>query len=260
MFFETKAYLKHILKAKGPHGVHSPLVFDLITKVLVQRKSFYIFDTIEMERAAFLNSCDVLDVNDHGAGSRKMKGHQRGVAEIARYSLQSAHHAQALFKLLHHFHPENILELGTSLGITTSYFASVSSNSKVWTIEGSDQIGHVAEQLFQRLQLWNVRLQIGTFDSKLPGVLNEMGRVDCAFIDGHHEYQPTMRYYHQIRKHSHENTLIILDDIHWSASMEKAWNEIIHDVDVTLSLDFYHFGVLLFAKDRVKEHFRLKLP
>jgi hypothetical protein len=91
-------------------------------------------------------------------------------------------------------------------------------------------------------------------------VLQEMGKVDVAVMDGNHRYDPTIRYFNEISPFLHDDSVVILDDIHWSAEMEKAWNEISSIPKVTLSLDFFHFGVLFFRKGRVVEHFRLKLP
>lgn len=240
--------------------MHSPLVFDLITKVLIPAKSFYVFDVIENERTKLLLDQRTILVQDFGAGSRKMKAAERRISDIAKYSLQPPKHAQSIFKLLQYFKPQNILELGTSLGVTTSYMASVSANCRIWTIEGADEVADVAQSLFQRLKLTNVRLEKGAFDAKLPVVISDMTKIDCALIDGHHAFEPTMRYYREIRKITTEESIVILDDIHWSEEMERAWMEITKDPDVTLSLDFFHFGVVFFNRNRVKEHFRLKLP
>lgn len=260
MLFEARAYLRHLISAKGPHGVHSPMVFDLITKILIQDKSFYVFEAIERVREDLLRDERMIHVQDFGAGSRKMKGDQRSVAHIAKFALQPASHAQALFRLIDYVRPENILELGTSLGITSAYLASVAAKTKVWTLEGAPEIARIAKEVFDVLNLGNVKVIQGNFDDQLNMVLQEMGNVDVAVMDGNHRYDPTIRYFNEISPFLHDDSVVILDDIHWSAEMERAWNEISRNPKVTLSLDFFHFGVLFFRKGRVIEHFRLKLP
>ncbi len=259
-WFETKAFLKHWLKAKGPHGVHSPLVYELITKVLPKRNRIFDFDIIEAERRKLLKDNSIVQVDDFGAGSRVNSSSYRKVSSIAKSALQSAKCAQAFSKIILHFQTKNILELGTSLGTTTSYFASTNSNSKIWTIEGAASIYLRATEVFSNLELKNIKAFQGTFGDILPLVLEDMKVVDFALIDGHHAYVPTMKYFNMISDRIHENSIVVLDDIHWSAEMEKAWSDISARSDVTASLDFFHFGILFFHSTREKEHFVLKLP
>lgn len=260
MLFEAKAYLHHIVHAKGPHGVHSPYVFHLITKVLTQDKGFYVFDEIEKERKLLLHNETTIVVEDFGAGSRVMKNEERRICDIAQHALQSARHAQAIFRLVEHHKPNLILELGTCFGITTSYLAATSIEACVHSIEGATTICDIAANVFQHLGIKNINLHLGKFNETLPEVLNTMQRVDFVLMDGHHAYEPTLDYFNMMLPYMHEDSIVVLDDIHWSADMEKAWIELSRRPEITLSLDFFHFGVLYFKKNRVTEHFRLKLP
>lgn len=259
-WFEIKAYFQHCFVARGSHGVHSPLVFDLITNVLSRRNRFFDFSIVEAERKKLLSDHSILHIDDFGVGSRLNLSSKRKVSQIAATALQSKVCAQAFAKIVHHFRPVKVLELGTSLGITASYLGLANSDSKVWTIEGATQISDRAGKVFSALGLDRVHRVCGRFDDVLPDVLDEMNSVDFALIDGHHAYQPTMQYFNQIAARCHENTIVILDDIHWSHGMEKAWIEIAQRSDVTASLDFFHFGVVFFHSTREKEHFILRLP
>jgi predicted O-methyltransferase YrrM len=259
-FFELQSYLRHLISARGPHGIHSPFVFELITRVLEPTRKFYDFDRIEHVRNGLLRNKSAVFIEDLGAGSRIMTDSRRTIASIATHSLQSVRCAQHLFRMVHHFSPHKILELGTSLGITTSYLALASKTSEVFTIEGSNEIAALASEVFQALGISNVRLTIGSFENRLQTVLEEMGRVDLALVDGNHRYDPTMDYCNQIMEHIHEDSMVVLDDIHWSPAMARAWDELLKDERVMLSLDFFHFGILFFKNNREKEHFTLRLP
>lgn len=246
-FFEAKSFLNHLLYAAGPHGVHSPFVFDLITKILPARSIDEISKSIEEQRLKLLRDQSVVNVEDFGAGSRSMNSSQRKISQIARNTLQSPKCARVLFNLCNRFQPQNILELGTSLGITTSYLAQSNSSATVWTLEGATTISQRASQVFDALRLNNVKVVSGDFEKTLPGVLRDMKKVDFALVDGHHQYGPTLHYVEQIIEICHEHSIIILDDIHWSPGMKAAWDDIRAKKEISLSLDFFHFGFLFFC-------------
>src|SRR4051812_8441582 len=101
--------------------MHSPFVFDFILHVLNNKKKLYPPKQIENLRQQLLKDNRLLTIRDLGAGSAKTSSPQRSVRSIARSALKSKKLAQVLFRLVHHYRAKQIVELGTSLGITTSY-------------------------------------------------------------------------------------------------------------------------------------------
>jgi predicted O-methyltransferase YrrM len=258
--FEAVAYMRHWFKAKGPHGVHSPFVFELITQILVRNGDFYFFKKASEHRNELIRNKTEIEVLDLGAGSKMHKSHKRKVSDIARHALQPALSAEALFRLVAHFKPENILEMGTSLGLTTAYLASANVKSKVISLEGAPEICKIAKQNWEKWNVANVQMIEGDFADTLESALTQMKIVDFALVDGNHRFQPTIDYVERIEQSCHEWSVIVLDDIHWSEEMEAAWDFLRKRPSVSLSLDFFHFGILFYRKGRVKEHFRLRLP
>ena len=255
---EAKAWIRHIADAKGPHGVHSPFVYDLITNVLRSKKRNALYAAIEAERNRLKYCNDELEVIDYGVGSRLHAGSRRTVRSIARAALQPASHAHALTLIASP--SRNVLELGTSLGITTAHLAAALPHSAVYTIEGSDAIAEQARQVWHKLNLTTIESIVGDFDSVLNQVLNRMKTVDCLIIDGNHSGDACLRYLEMAIPFSNENTVVIIDDIYWSPSMTEAWMRLVDDDRFSLSLDFFDFGLLYFKRGRVKEHFVLKRP
>lgn len=254
-------FAKYYLTAdngKG-HGIHSPFTFDFVTNVLNDNRKFYAYEAIENLRLLLLQNDEILLIEDFGAGSRTGLTKQRKVREIAASSLKPKKFAQLMFRMVDYYQPTNILELGTSLGITTSYLASAKINSQVTTMEGSTAVAKVAKKNFTYLNLKNIGIVEGNFDLTLPSTLQKIETIDFAFIDGNHRYQPTINYFHQLLPHIQDHSILIFDDVHWSKEMEQAWTEIKNHPSVKLSIDLFFIGILFFKKEfKVKQDFVIR--
>jgi predicted O-methyltransferase YrrM len=257
----AKKYLRYYLTAsngKG-HGVHSPFVFEFISKVLNDKKEYECYTPIEKQRQQLLNNMEVIEVEDFGAGSAVMKSNTRVIKNIAASSLKPRKFAQLLFRIVQYYQPATILELGTSLGITSSYLAKGNEQGKVFTCEGSSSIAAIAQKNFDQLQIKNIRLTRGDFAKTLQPLLNEMGKLDLAFIDGNHRKEPTLDYFTKLLHHSTPSTILIFDDIHWSEEMEAAWHQIQQHPSVTLTIDLFFIGLVFINPDfKIKQHFAIR--
>lgn len=254
-------YLQYWLKAdngKG-HGVHSPFVFDFITQVLRPQGHYYCYDDIEALRAELCSNSRVLTVEDLGAGSRSGHSRQRPVKTIARAALKPPRFSQLLFRMANYYGAQQILELGTSLGITTSYLANACHGGRVVTMEGVPAIAAVARENFERQGLKNISVVEGNFDDTLPALLGPKPIFDLAYIDGNHRYEPTVRYFDWLLPALHSQSILVFDDIHWSREMESAWEKIGAHPSVTLTIDLFFIGIVfLLPEIKVKQHFSIR--
>lgn len=244
-------YLRYLFTAangKG-HGVHSPFVFEFITRVLNDNRRFYAFDAIEKIRTQLLSNHALIEIQDFGAGSRVAKTNTRKISDVAKGSLKPAKYSQLLFRMIDYYGPKQIIELGTSLGITTAYLASANPAAKVTTFEGSSAIAQIAGHNHGLLGLSNISLIEGNFDEQLPLWLAQNKSVDFAFIDGNHAFKPTMAYFESLLEVVQDHTILVFDDIHWSEEMEEAWAQISAHPRVTLSIDLFFIGVVFFRKE-----------
>lgn len=257
----AKKYFHYYLTAsngKG-HGVHSPFVFDFIKNVLNDHKKYSGYYSIEKLRKELLEDKTIIEVEDFGAGSLAVPNGQKKVSNITKSFLKPKKFAQLLFRIVKYYKPKTIIELGTSLGITSAYLASANKASEVFTLEGSENTAAIAQENFNKLGLQNVKLIHGNFDSMLPELLSLFQKVDLAFVDGNHRKVPTLHYFQQFLQKSTDTSLLIFDDIHWSAEMEEAWKEIQHHPSVTLTIDLFFIGLVFFKKDfKAKQHFVIR--
>lgn len=254
-------YLKYWFTAsngKG-HGVHSPFVFDFIQHVLNDKREFDCFNYIESVRKELWKNETEINVPDFGAGSRMQLNNKRKISAIARSSLKPKKFSQLIFRIAHYYKPQTILELGTSLGITTSYLGFANPAAKIITMEGAPEVASVAQKNFKALHLSNIEVIEGNFDETLSSVIAQLPIVNFAFIDGNHRKEPTLNYFQELLKVSNASTILIFDDIHWSGDMEAAWDEIKQHPSVTLTIDLFFIGVVfLRAEQKIKEDFSIR--
>ena len=253
---KLRHYLKHFMRhywvSNFVDVLHSPFVFGL-QRQCVEKLPAQAFEEIEALRKQLLQDQTVIYYEDFGASnkSRSVK-----VAELAKKHLKPARIAQILSRLVSYTQSQHILELGTSLGITTAYLAKgAKANAQIHTIEASKEVLNIT---FQN-KLPQVQYHLGTFDEVLPNLLPQIGSLDYLFIDGNHSYEATLRYFEMAKPFIHNNTVIVFDDIYWSKGMTQAWEEIKQDPMVKVSVDLFFVGLVFFRKEQVKEHFRLRV-
>lgn len=252
------AYLKYLLKAKTKYAVHSPFVFEFTSKVLTGKSHFGKTEIIESIRKELLSDKRKIGYTDFGAGKTRGKTITLTVSEIARNSAKEKKHARLLFNIVNHYQSKNIIELGTSLGISTMYMAKANALAKVFTIEGCHGIAEKAKENIAKAEIKNIKQFTGNFDDLLTKVLDESNNPDLFFFDGNHSKQATLRYFEQCLPYAENTTIFIFDDIHWSQGMSDAWNNICTHPAVTVSIDLFQLGIVFFRKELTKQHFILK--
>jgi predicted O-methyltransferase YrrM len=239
--------------------MHSPFVFDFILNVLNNKSNYKAPSEIEQLRKQLFSDKRIIKIEDFGAGSRTNSSNQRSVTQIAKSALKSKRLAKLLFRLAKHYQPQSVVELGTSLGITTAYISKANPLASITSIEGSEQIAAIAKENFQKLNCANIQLLTGNFDHVLPSFISQLPSVDLAYIDGNHRYQPTINYFHQFLAKSNSQTILVFDDIHWSLEMEQAWEEIKLHPSVQYTIDIFFLGFVFFREEfKVKQHFTIR--
>lgn len=253
-------YLKYRLTAKTRYGVHSPFVFKLIEDVIREEKQFYVFKKIERQRSILGSNKTHIQQNDFGAGSRKSKSNAKTINQIVKQALISSQDGELLFKLIDFYKCAYRIELGTSLGISTSYIASAKQNGRVVTFEGDSELVKHAKKVWSNIGLDYIDVELGNIDETLPLFLEkEQPKIDFVFIDANHTYEATIQYFEFISPYLHDASIIVMDDIHWSSGMELAWEQITAKPEVSVSIDMFTKGVLFFSPKLKKEHFILRV-
>ncbi|MCH5720681.1 O-methyltransferase [Niabella hibiscisoli] len=240
--------------------MHSPFVYEFITKVMNDFTKYEDYEKVEQLRKQLLGDSAELLIEDMGAGSATTSSNKRTIASIAKNAAKPKKFGQLLYRMAKFYQPQTIVELGTSLGITSSYLALGNPSAKVITMEGASSVADKARENFQQLNIRNVEIVRGNFDSTLADVLMANPLIDLAFIDGNHRQEPTERYFQQLLPHIHNDSLLIFDDIHWSKEMEAAWKNIVQHEAVTCDIDLFYIGIISFRKEfKEKQSFSVRV-
>ncbi len=257
MWHQIKSYLIFLLKSKNQHGVHSPFAYDLITKCFYDSKKYSEYKILKAYRDKVVQSNEIINITDYGAGSRVFKSNERKVSAIAKNAGTTLKKQQLLFRLAGYFKPKQILELGTSLGLGTMPLAIANSASKITTIEGCPNTSKRTQGFLDELNLNNIHLINETFEDFFKASSSE--KYDFIFIDGDHSKEHTIQYFEFLLDKINNHSVLIFDDIHWNSKMTEAWQQIIMHPKVTVSIDTYFWGFVFFRKEQEKEHFTIRV-
>lgn len=230
-----------------------------------------------------MKNTETIKTTDFGAGSRVFSSDDRKISAIAWNAGITPKRGRLLNRLVSYFNVRNVLELGTSLGISTAAVAA-GNKTQITTIEGCPATAEVAEKHLQEFGLNNIELKVGEFNkvlreqysvksknesiskSQIPNSNSQKTTnqpqpqpFDLIFFDGNHQKGATLDYFETLLPLVHNDSLMIFDDIHWSKDMEEAWEEIKLHPAVTVTIDTYYWGLVFFRREQAKEHFVIRV-
>lgn len=255
--FQIFQYIKFLLNSTNQHGVHSPFVFDLVTKCFYDKTKYPAYTKLSFYRNNLLRNNTSIQITDFGTGSRVFKSDSRAINAITKTSGTTLKRAKLLFRITNYFKPKHTLELGTSLGIATQALALGHLQNNVTSIEGCPNISEVAKQQLEEFNIKNATLKTGEFETIIPEL--DFTNYDLIFFDGNHNKLATLNYFNSLVDKAHNDSIFIFDDIHWSKDMLDAWKTIKQHPKVTVTINTFFWGFVFFRKEQVKENFNIRL-
>ena len=258
MLHIIKSYLKFLYNSKNEHGVHSPFVFDLITKCFYDKTDFSEYSILKSYRKLLLANKNFIEVTDFGAGSKVFKSNTRQISKIAKTAGISSKRAELLFRITNYFQPDNILEIGTSLGLATSALSLGNKNAYITTLDGCPTTLAIAKKQFEKFNFKNINPIETEFQSYLKNFQHPASNFQLIYFDGNHSKQATLAYFELLLPTVTKESVWIFDDIQWSPEMVEAWEMIKIHPKVTVTVDTFQWGLVFFRQEQPKEHFVIR--
>ncbi len=257
MIYQVKSYLKFLLQSTNQHGVHSPFVFDLVTKCFYDRSYYPAYEDIMGFRAKLLRTDKFIDIEDLGPGSKKTKQKQRHVSEIAKTSGTPIKRAKVLYRLSKYFQPNTVLELGTSLGTATHAIAKGNPEAQITTIEGCPNLHSFSKYFLEKHASNTINFINADFSDAISALTPTT--YDLVFFDGNHQKEATLSYFESLLPMATNESVFIFDDIYWSKGMTEAWELIKQHPKTRVTIDTFYWGFVFFRQEQAKEHFKIRL-
>ncbi len=259
MLFQVKSYLKFLWQSKNEHAVHSPFVFNLLTKCFYDCKTKLEYDVLKKYRKSLLENKNTIEVTDFGAGSKVFKSNKRKISKIATTAGIATKRAELLYRIVNYFQPSSILEIGTSVGLATAALSLGNKKAQITTLEGCKNTLSVAQNQLQKFKCTNIEFLNSEFSHYLKNSALKSKTFDLIYFDGNHQKQATLDYFEALLSTITNDTLWIFDDIHWSSEMEEAWGIIQKHPSVTVTIDTFQWGFVFFRREQPKEHFIIRV-
>ena len=246
--------MKHWLNTVDEHSIHSPFFFDFYTKIIMPKEAPTGVEEIERTRAKLLASKEEITIRDLGAKSAHFTTSKRSLSQIAATSISSEKMAQLLYRIINYIDARHIVELGTSMGITTLYLAK-NQHATIHTFEGNISMSNIALTNFEYFEKKNIHLIAGNIDDTLPKFLQTPRKINLVFMDANHRYEATLNYFNLLTKRMADEGVMIIDDIYHSAEMGRAWYQLKNHELVYGSIDLFRCGILFFDPTLNKQHY-----
>jgi predicted O-methyltransferase YrrM len=227
-----------MLEGGLPQPLQTPIEF-LFAKGL-GREAQQAVDRVELIRSAVARQSRMFEV-----ANSDIEDPRRTAAQIAYRSSVSSEWGTFLYLCAESFRTQTILELGSCAGISGCYLASSRYFTRFITVEGSSSLAQLAKSNISRISD-RVEVVNELFDDALDQILPTLGDgVDLAYIDGHHEYEATLRYFRRLASHLNKGSLVVFDDVHWSDGMWQAWQILKEREGFAYTIDVGRLGICL---------------
>lgn len=243
------SYLRYRWRATNAHGLHSPFLFDLYNEVINHRDANESNQLKKLRTVA--NPHAIIEYTD----PRNLKSVSTTIGKLTRNVASRHKFSYLLHQLINHQGYNRILEAGTSLGINASYLGSTNA-SKIWTMEGIDEIADLAIERLKKLEMDHVRVIKGLVEHTFRDSLSL--NPELIFLDADHRSEALFWYLRTIKEMNVRPRCIVIHDIYWSKDMTRAWKQIIADATYNLTIDIFQAGIIFPDHPMEKQHFVIK--
>ena len=218
------SYLEYLWQSKSEYRIHSPFVYDFMTKVLNDRGSNRDYDPV-------LRIGRLLDKKKY-----------------INYRLRKQ--SRLFYRMMHFFEPDAAVSFGKISALNTAALALGNMQTKVYLEQSDDFL-----DTLNSMGVVNVNLiQPAEFDSE------HFKRLNTGFVFfGKDSFEDgTWDYLADCLNYKSSDSVFVFEAIHRTREMEEAWEEIKSNENVSVTFDLYCIGMAFFREGIEKQDFVLK--
>lgn len=196
-------------------GVHSPYAYRLITEVLREKSRFYAYDELK----------EIFN---------KEKQH-------ADYKVKRKR-ARLLFRIINRYQPAEVLEIGSTGGVTTLYMQRACPRAAITILEPRSERAASTRQWLAARRCVATVVSPSTWEQ---GIRDYLSHAERPFILVNH--MPAAMYAGlaaALRESLHPYAVVIVSGIGYKTP-RALWRNMLDDARVRIALDMKHSGMLL---------------
>lgn len=179
-----------------------------------------------------------------------MKTGTSGISDI------SARKNQLLFRICARYKLKNVMEVGTSPGISTLYLTTTDQALKCTRLEINKELSKKVRMLLNK----EGRINFDQFPveslAKPDDVLQHAGVQDLIFISAIAPTNQLIYYFDSCVNFCNPNSIIVIDNPYESEEATVAWKTIQKRTHVYATIDLYHLGIVFFNPAYAHTHYR----
>jgi len=234
--FSAQIKLYRKLRYRKGYGVHSPFIYNLITKVIEEKTPYYFFDDIENFRKELLSRENLLKT-------------------LTARETQHKNYGALLFRLVNFFKRRNVLQIGSSTGVMSLYMALPLRNScECYALEERPGLLESVRTFAENCSLKNLHLLEGVYAEILQRLKPENDSFDFIFINTKGDSEKTSEALRLVETFINENTVMVIDNIRHDKTMKKIWKDLKNRPDVGLTIDLFSLGLVFFNTQLHKQN------
>lgn len=216
----SKAALRVFYKIRHHrgHGIHSPFIFALITKVIEEKLPYYFYK--DLQELLYNKQID---------------------RKPTKYDLLS-------FRLVNYFNPTTILEIGSGDGLNTLCLTSPSKKIRCKCFEVSRDKQEKAKQLYEG---FNRSIE------PITSLKDIIEIQDCIYLNLNNSSSFFEWIENNVLNLIETRSFIIIKGIRTNKRNHLLWNKLKDSDKVTVSLDLYNLGILFFNPKLYKRNYKI---
>ena len=228
MKFASQIKLYRKLRYRKGFGVHSPFIYNLITKVIEEKTPYYIFDDIERFR--------------------------KGLPQ--RKEIQHKNYGALLFRLVHFFKCRTILQIRAHSGILSLYLSMACKDCSCYALEENPELLEAAKVFAGQQSLENLHFMEGHYTENLNKLKNLVSPFDLIFVNQSGNPEKTLQTIDLFKPFIGEKSILIIDGISENKAMKELWKKIENHPQTSVTIDLFALGIVFFDKKLHKQHYK----